>query len=115
MSRMYSSVNKSINATSLSDTDLFTTDKGREAMMNFKSNRNDPMFDFNADCPKYAPLIVFEYLTCLIKSFLVQAHVSNTLLLAMLIPIPKDKLGDLSSSNNYRSIAISNLLLKIFD
>ena len=33
----------------------------------------------------------------------------------MLIPIPKDKLGDLSSSNNYKSIAISSLILKIFD
>ena len=43
------------------------------------------------------------------------AHVSNILLLATLIPIPKDRLGDLSSSNNYRSIAISSLILKIFD
>ena len=37
--------------------------------MNLKSNRNDPIFEFNSDCLKYAPLIVFEHLTCLIKRF----------------------------------------------
>ena len=42
-------------------------------------------------------------------------HVTNSLLLATLIPIPKDKLGDHTSSNNYRSIALSSLVLKIID
>ena len=112
---MYSLVNKSIGTTSLSDVDLVTNDIVREATMNLKSNKNDPIFDFNSDCLKYAPLIVFEHLTCLIKRFLAHAHVSNILLLATLIPIPRDKLGDLSSSNNYKSIAISSLILKIFD
>ena len=36
-------------------------------------------------------------------------------MLAILVPIVKDKLGDISSSKNYRSIAISSLILKIFD
>ena len=70
---------------------------------------------FSSDCLKNAPLSVFEHLTYLIKSFLIHSHVSNGLLLAILIPIPKDKLGDLTSSNNYRSIALSSLILKIFD
>ena len=65
MSRMYSRVNKSIDTTSLSDVHLVTNDIVREATMNLKSNRNDPLFDFNSDCLKYAPLIVFEHLTCL--------------------------------------------------
>ena len=30
-------------------------------------------------------------------------------------PIIKDKLGDISSSDNYRSIALSSLILKVFD
>jgi hypothetical protein len=41
--------------------------------------------------------------------------VSLHLLLAILVPIIKDKLGNISSSKNYRSIAISSLILKIFD
>ena len=31
------------------------------------------------------------------------------------MPIIKDKLGDLTSSDNYRAICINSLLLKIFD
>ena len=69
MSRMYSRVNKSIGTTSLSDVDQVTNDIVREATMNLTSNRNDPMFHFNSDCLMYAPLIAFERLTCLIKSF----------------------------------------------
>ena len=37
------------------------------------------------------------------------------LLVCTLVPIVKDRLGDKSSSDNYRVIAISSLLLKIFD
>ena len=37
------------------------------------------------------------------------------LMTSTLIPIPKDKLGDAPSSENYRSIAISSIVLKIFD
>ena len=33
----------------------------------------------------------------------------------MMIPIIKDKLGDSGSSDNYRSIAISSLIMKIYD
>ena len=45
---MYSRVNKSIDTTSLSDVDLVTNDIAREATLNLKSNRNDPIFDFNS-------------------------------------------------------------------
>ena len=113
---MYSRVNMFIGTTPLSDlvVDLVTTDKVGEATINLKSHRTDPIFHSNFDCLKYAPRIVFEHLTCLI-SFLVRVHVSNTLLFATLIPKPKDKLGDFSSSNNYKSISINSLILKIFD
>ena len=37
------------------------------------------------------------------------------LLLSTLVPIPKNKRGTKSDSNNYRQIAISSLLGKLFD
>ena len=49
------------------------------------------------------------------RMFLIHAHVSSYLLLATLVPIIKDKLGDSCSSKNYRSIAISSLVLKVLD
>ena len=42
-------------------------------------------------------------------------HVSAVLLPATLVPLLKDKMGDICSSSNYRSIAISSLFLKIID
>ena len=42
-------------------------------------------------------------------------HVSQHLLLASLVPLVKDKLGDLCSSSNYRSIALSSIFLKLLD
>ena len=46
---------------------------------------------------------------------MIHAHVTDSLLTSMLIPIIKDKLGDITSSDNYRSIAISSLVMKLFD
>ena len=36
-------------------------------------------------------------------------------MVSTLIPLLKDKLGDICASNNYRAIALSSLILKIFD
>ena len=46
---------------------------------------------------------------------MIHAHVTDFLLTSMLVPIIKDKLGDITSSDNYRSIAISSLVMKLFD
>ena len=37
------------------------------------------------------------------------------LLLSAMVPVPKDKRGSKSDSNNYRAIAISSILEKLFD
>ena len=49
------------------------------------------------------------------KSYLIHGHVSDFLLISTLLPIIKDKLGDTTVSSNYRSIAISSLVMKLFD
>ena len=49
------------------------------------------------------------------KTFAVHGNVPAFLLVCTLIPLVKDPLGDLASSDNYRAIAISALLLKLFD
>ena len=54
-------------------------------------------------------------LSLIFKSFLIHGHISIFLLLCALVPIIKDKLGDKTSSSNYRAIAISSLFMKIFD
>ena len=51
----------------------------------------------------------------LFKTFLVHGFIPTFLLICSLVPLIKDNLGNISSSDNYRAIAISSLLLKIFD
>ena len=52
MKEIYSEINNSLDQKSLEDVDLVTKEKVKEAAMNLKSNRNDPLFDFNSDCLK---------------------------------------------------------------
>ena len=40
---------------------------------------------------------------------------STGLLLSTMVPVPKDKRGSKSDSNNYRAIAVSSILGKLFD
>ena len=86
-----------------------------EAVEHLKYDKNDPVFEFSSDCIKNAPTLFYEHLATLFKSFLIHGHITSVLTLATLVPILKDKLGNICSSDNYRSIAISSLVLKIFD
>ena len=69
----------------------------------------------SSDFLKEGPDILIFHLEKMLKCSLVHGHVSEILLLATLVPLVKDKLGDLCSSKNYRSIAISSLVLKLLD
>ena len=104
-----------VNFSNLEDVKRVTPDVVKEATMNLRNSKSDPIFDFDSDCLKNAPDALFSHLACVMRMFLIHAHVSSYLLLATLVPIIKDKLGDSCSSKNYRSIAISSLVLKVLD
>ena len=104
-----------INSSHLQDVDLVTADIVREASNNLKDNKTDPVCSFSSDCLKAGSDKLFSLLSLSIKSYLIHGHVTLFLLLATLIPIVKDKLGSINSSKNYRSIAISSLILKLID
>ena len=86
----------------------------KEAVGKLNNSKTDPVYSFTSDFLKNSPEILFQNLAFIIKSFLIHGHAGNVLLLATLVPIIKDKMGDICSSKNYRSIAISSLILKIF-
>ena len=73
------------------------------------------MFNFTSDCLINAPDNFFEKLSIIFRSYIIHGYISELLTLSTLVPLIKDKLGSLCSSDNYRSIAISSLILKIFD
>ena len=90
-------------------------DPVEEAIGHLKNGKNDPQFQFDSDCLKNGPHILFEHLAKLFRSYITHGHVSSILVVSTVIPLIKDKLGDLSSSDNYRSISLSSLILKVFD
>ena len=87
----------------------------KEALNKVKPSKSDSTFDLTSDFLKNGPELLFKYLEIVIKSFFIHGHVSEVLLLATMVPIIKDKLGDLCASKNYRSIAISSVVLKLID
>ena len=108
-------VNDVINDVSHDDVDLVTAEIVELATNNIKPHKNDPIFAFNSDCIKSGPTSLFQHLSNMIRCFLIHGHVSKVLLLSTLVPLIKNKLGDSESSDNYRSIALSSIILKIFD
>ena len=95
--------------------DDFTPEVIGDVIKEIKPNKNDPMFSFNSNCIKRAPPSFSHHLANIIRAFLIHGHVSQILLVATIVPLLKDKMGKHDSSDNYRSIALSSVILKIID
>ena len=115
LSAINDEVNLKMNASHLNDVLKVTPDLVKEAASHIKDDKTDPILSVSSDCIKNGPDLLFEKLSIVIKSFLIHGHVTVFLLLATLVPIIKDKLGSIDKSTNYRSIAISSLILKLID
>ena len=90
-------------------TALVTADLVKLAVKKLKPDKADVSGNFTSDCLKAAPDIFFEKLAGLFRSCLINGHISHYLLVCTLSHIVKDSNGDISSSKNYRGIAISSL------
>ena len=115
MASLWKSVNEKVSNFQLYEVDKITTSVVKDATEKLSGGKSDPVYSYSSDCFKHAPEKLFELLAIVFKSFLIHGHFTIFLLIATLVPIIKDKLGSISSSKNYRSIAISSLTLKIFD
>ena len=87
----------------------------KEAISKLKKGKSEVDHDFGSDAFINGSENISEPISFLIRTFLIHGFVPIFLLICSLVPLVKDKLGDLNSSENYRAIAISSLLLKILD
>ena len=115
MEMLKTEVHSLIDSSDSYDLSKVTPEIVREAATRLKSGKSDPSFSYSADCLKNGPNILFTHLSFILKCFLSHGHVTSFLLLATLVPIVKNRLGCITTSKNYRSIAISSLVLKLFD
>ena len=113
---MINKIQCSVKEDSIKDVNLVTPDVIKNVISEIKTNKKDPVFIFNSNCVKRAPRSFHLHMANIIRIFLIHGHVSQILLVATIVPpLLKDKQGDIQSSDNYRSIALSSVILKIFD
>ena len=115
MLELKNDVENKMNHSQMNEVLKVTPEVIKKAAKNLSDDKTDPVFSFTSDCIKNGSERLFEMLSLGIQSFLIHGHVTLFLLLATLIPLVKDKLGSISSSKNYRSIALSSLVLKLID
>ena len=87
----------------------------KEASNKLSHFKTDPISEIVSDYLINGPDILYIHLSNIMRSFIIHGHLSSTLSICNLLPIVKDKLGKSEDSNNYRSIAISSVILKLFD
>ena len=92
-----------------------TEDVIREAIARLKTSKSDPCSSLNTDCFKEAPPILHSSLVQFYTACLIHNYVPGQILIAKIIPLLKDSNGDINATDNYRSIALSSIFLKIWD
>ena len=106
---------KKVITADISETEKITPNLLREASKKLRTNKSDPISTILSDYFINAPDIVYKHLSNVLRSYLTHGHISIVLTVSTMFPVLKDKLDNHSDSNNYRSIAISSVILKLFD
>ena len=64
-----------------------------------KSGKSDAIFDFQSDCLIEGPDILTVHITNLLKAFVIHGSVPKFVLVCSLLPLVKDNLADVTSSD----------------
>ena len=107
------SISQRINNTDICEVLKITPTLVKEASKKHKPEKSDPVSEIFSDYLINAPDILCQHLSDVMKTFITHGHLTQTLAIYTLLPMIKDKLGKASDSNNYRSIAISSVILKL--
>ena len=108
---VHQQVQAAVNSSHLDRVLKITPELLKEATSKLKPGKSDPVYRFSSDCFKNADDSLFVHLSHILKCCVIHSHVSQVLLLTTLVPLVKDKLGNINTSKNYRSVAISSILL----
>ena len=99
----------------VSEIDKISSELVRELICKLSSHKNDENYVWQSDALKQGVDLVAEPLSDLFKAFLTHGYVPKLFLQCALTPIVKDGNKSKTTSNNYRLIGISSLVLKLFD
>ena len=94
---------------------MINEDTISEAIKHLKANKTDPFSDLTTSCFVEAPYILLSAMTVFFRLCLIHNYFPKELLLAKIITLLKDMNGDITSLDNYRSIALSSIFRKIWE
>ena len=109
------SIDKNITASDLGYVDKITSPLIRDIISNLHNNKNDVIFNWGSDALKHGAADLALHLEVLFKLMLIHGHIPDLFTFCALIPLVKDGKKSKTSSDNYRLIASSSLILKILD
>ena len=114
LSGIYMKVNKSVLSDPLDDYTL-CLDVVNKAVSKLKTEKQDGDKGLWSNLVINAPVSWKNMLKALIESMIIHGHYAQELLLSTLSSLPKNNLGDLCDSDNYRGIALTSCLNKVID
>ena len=114
LSGIYMKVNKSVLSDPLDDYTL-CLDVVNKAVSKLKTEKQDGGKGLWSNLVINAPVSWKNMLKALIQSMIIHGHYAQELLLSTLSSLPKNDLGDLCDSDNYRGIALTSCLNKAID
>ena len=98
-----------------SDGMLVSVNEVLKLVDNLESNKSAGMDGLNGECMKNADVILSVLLSFCFTCMLKHSYLPHAMLDSVIIPLVKNKCGDLSDKNNYRPIAISCIISKVFE
>ena len=113
--RMEENINDAVGQDCIADVSRITVEVVKKALKTMKAGKSDSIFDFQSDCLISGPEVLAVHLTNLLKVFVSHGSVPYFILICTLLPLVKDNLADITSSDNYRAIASGSLVLKLLD
>ena len=78
-------------------------------------DKTDPIANIKSNNLRFGSELLFTWCTIFYKACISHGYLPLNILLATILPLVKDKKGDLEDSGTYRSICISSVMLKILD
>ena len=115
LDEIHQNVNNNVEKDSLGILAKINENLVNQAIKKLKPNKRDALYDTSSDCYINGPNNLRRHITNLVRMFLSHGTIPKFVLVCNLIPLVKDGLGDITSSENYRAIAGGCLLLKILD